>query len=528
MMKKIYNILAAGAIALMTLNSCDDPYAAYEETKGEGQLSTKDFVLSVVKEEGTRAVADVNDFTVKVVNVVNGSEKSWKYSEMPGVITLTIGNYRVEAFNETPQDAAWDAPYYYKDTTITIQKDKMESLGALMCGLCNVKVSVRYDQKLRALLGNDAVVKAFLENNPSKSLDYTLERVDAETAGYFKYVEGSKTMVLEFSGSVKGSKVNTYRVNTEVNPGEHHIVTFGLKDTPGIPGENGYIEGSGMSINTTVTVVKVNNNINPGNDNVDPFESLELSNDKVSIKAEGGEAQITVSAKGSNGWFITGVPEWLKVTPTTGIAGTESAEITKVVITAEENVEKESREATINVRMARMTKTVTITQAGAGGSEPDPGPGGDDLPTITSDNVNLNGVLVLKIDEEDGEIHYDKEVSLLISTPLGLEHIYVDIVSNTLTASVLEGAGLAKSFDCANPIVQIEGEPEPRNLEKALSGLKLPAGSGIIGTSEQKFDITEFVPLLGAYGASENSFDLRVVDQSGNEVTASLKINVIE
>ncbi|MCH5215578.1 MAG: DUF4493 domain-containing protein [Muribaculaceae bacterium] len=506
MMKKIYNILAAGAIALMTLNSCDDPYAAYEETKGEGQLSTKDFVLSVVKEEGTRAVTDVNDFTVKVVNVVNGSEKSWKYSEMPGVITLTIGNYRVEAFNETPQDAAWDAPYYYKDTTITIQKDKMESLGALMCGLCNMKVSVRYDQKLRALLGNDAVVKAFLENNPSKSLDYTLERVDAETAGYFKYVEGSKTMVLEFSGSVKGSKVNTYRVNTEVNPGEHHIVTFGLKDTPGIPGENGYIEGSGMSINTTVTVVKVNNNINPGNDNVDPFESLELSNDKVSIKADGGEAQITVSAKGSNGWFITGVPEWLKVTPTTGIAGTESAEITKVVITAEENVEKESREATINVRMARMTKTVTITQAGVGGSEPDPGLGGDDLPTITSTTVLLNTPIDIT------NVAQGTQFTVDMTAPKGFKNIFVVIDSETMSESDLEVMGLAQSFDLAHP----------GDLGEGLESLGFPYGDAVLGQTETGFNISDFVPLIPALGNGRSTFKITVVDNEEQQVSADL------
>lgn len=514
-MKKIYNILAAGVFALMTLNSCDEPYAAWDEEKGEGRLSTKDFVLNVVGEEGTRATTrDVNEFMVKISKITGKDTEeekfSGKYGEMPGVITLPVGNYHIEAYNEEPVEADWEAPYYYKDTTITILRDKLESLGAVLCKLCNVKVTVKYDAKLRALLGDDAKVNVMMEDNPNKSLVYALEHADNETPGYFKYEEGSKTMVMTFTGTVKGTPVKAYDVKTEVNPGEHHIVTFSLKDTPGIPGESGYIGGSGMSINTTVTVVDLNNNVDPGNDPLDPYESITVSKNKLTVKAEGGDVDFTVSAKGSSSWFITGVPEWLTVTPTSGMTGTETAQTTTVKVTVQANTSNDSRTATINVRMARKTQTVTITQLGSGAPEPS-----EDLPTITSTNVDLDNILILEL--EDGEIKYDKEVSLDINTPLGLAHIYVEISSNTLTQAVLQGVGLDTEFDCVNP----------GNLEGGLKSLDLPAGKEIEGTKYQKFDITEFISLLGVSGASVNAFNLEVEDLAGNKTSASLRINVV-
>ena len=183
-------------------------------------------------------------------------------------------------------------------------------------------------------------------------------------------------------------------------------------------------------------------------------------------------------------------------------------------VMAEANTGSVARTATLNVRMARKTIVVTVTQPAAGTPD-DPQPS-EDMPTITSTNVDLDNILILNLVE--GEISYDKEVSLDINTPLGLAHINVEIVSNTLTQNVLQGVGLDTKFDCVNP----------GGLGAGLKSLKLPAGEEIRGTKYQKFDITEFIPLLGVYGASTNAFNLEVEDLAGNKTSASLKINVVE
>lgn len=502
MMKTIYNILAAGALSLMILNSCDEPYQPFEETKAEGQLSTKDFVLKVV-ENTTRAVTDVNEFTVKVVDIVKKAEQSWKYSEMPGVITLPVGNYRIEAYNEEVQDAAWDAPYYYKDTTITITKDKLESLGAMKCALCNVKVSVSYEPKLLSLLGDDATVTAKLEDAPEKSLVYTLEQVKGKIPGYFKYEENAKTLVLEFTGTVKGSAVKAYKVSTEVNPGEHHVVTFSLKDTPDIPGESGYISNTGSSINSTVTVEDVNGNVNPGNDPLEAYEVLTVSKNKVSLKADGGEAEITVSAKGRNGWYITGAPEWLTVTPSSGSAGQETATDNIVVFKADANPDNNTRTATLNVRMARITKTVTVTQTGNGGVEPS-----EDMPTITSKTVELGTDIDITNVTSDNPMPCTVEMT----AHNGFANIFVKIDSPTLTPEELEKMGLAAEFDLAHP----------GKLAKGLSSLGFPVGDEVLGKTETSFDITDFVPFIPILGNGRSVFTIKVVDSKDQSITEDL------
>ncbi|MDE6715344.1 MAG: DUF4493 domain-containing protein [Muribaculaceae bacterium] len=506
-MKKIYNVLAAGVFALMTLNSCDEPYAAWGEETGEGQLSTKDFVLNVANEDATRATTrDVNEFTVKITDVVKKTDKSWKYGEMPGVITLPVGNYHIEAYNEEPKDADWDAPYYYKDTTITITRDKMESLGAVLCKLCNVKVTVKYDAKLRSLLSDDAKVTVMAENNPNKSLVYALEHADNESAGYFKHDEGAKTMVMTFTGTVKGTPVTAYSVKTDVNPGEHHIVTFSLKDTPGIPGESGYIGGSGMSINTTVTVVDLNNNLDPGNDPLDPYEMLEVSKNKLTVKAEGGNVDFTVSAKGTSGWFITGAPEWLSVTPTSGMSGTETAKETKINITAEANTNNEARTATLNVRMARKTVVVTVTQSAAG--TPDVPQPSEDMPTITSTTVELNTPIDISNVTSENPMPFTVDMA----APNGFKNIFVEIDSPRLTPEELRNMGLAESFDLANPGEYAEG----------LSGLGFPVGDEVLGQVKTQFNITDFVPLIPILGSGKSVFKITVVDSKDQKATADL------
>lgn len=503
MMKTIYNILTAGALALMILNSCDEPYQPFEETKDEGQLSTKDFVLEIV-ESATRAVTDVNEFTVKVVDIENKTpDKSWKYSEMPGVITLPVGNYRIEAYNEEVQDAAWDAPYYYNDKNITILKDKLESLGAMKCALCNVKVSVSYEPKLLALLEDDATVTAKFEDASEKSLVYTLKQVEGKIPGYFKYEENAKTLVLEFTGTVKGSAVKAYKVSTEVKPGEHHVVTFSLKDTPDIPGESGYISSTGTLINSTVTVEDVNSNVNPGNDPLEPYEVLTISKNKVSLMADGGEAEITVSAKGRSGWYITGAPEWLTVTPASGSAGQETATDNAVVFKADANPDNNARTATLNVRMARITKTVTVTQTGNGGVEPS-----EDMPTITSETIELDTPIDITNVTNANKMPFNVKMT----APKGFKNIFVTIDSPTLTKEELVSMGLDSNFDLAHP----------GNMEEGLHGLGFPVGDEVLGKTETSFDITDFVPLIPILGNGRSVFEITVVDNDDQKTTSTI------
>ena len=107
-----------------------------------------------------------------------------------------------------------------------------------------------------------------------------------------------------------------------------------------------------------------------------------------------------------------------------------------------------------------------------------------------------------------------KSLRVLISSAEGttLSDLYVEINSETLTADILEEVGLATEFSLVNP----------GSLEEGLSGLKFPVGSQITSSNNVVFDITEFLPLLGIYGAAEHNFTMTATDSNNQSTTVTL------
>lgn len=132
-----------------------------------------------------------------------------------------------------------------------------------------------------------------------------------------------------------------------------------------------------------------------------------------------------------------------------------------------------------------------------------PTPPSDDIPTITSQTLDLDNVNQVT----------DGLVAIVdIDAPLGLAHLLVTIVSDGLTPEVLGEVGLTDKFDLAYP-----GE-----YELALQGLGFPTGADVIGKTSLKFDISQFIPLLPLFPGNHN-FILDVEDQAGNKVSKTIK-----
>lgn len=112
-----------------------------------------------------------------------------------------------------------------------------------------------------------------------------------------------------------------------------------------------------------------------------------------------------------------------------------------------------------------------------------------------------------------------KSLRVLISSAEGttLKDLYVEIDSETLTADILEEVGLATEFSLVTP----------GSLEEGLIGLKFPVGDQITSTNSVVFDITEFLPLLGIYGAAEHNFIMTATD-SNNQVTTMTLLLITE
>lgn len=505
-MKKIYNIIVASACSLLAFTACDDPYGNGLDTdKGEGMLSTKNLELGVFNSTidiETRAEAyNTDDFRV---NIKDGdlTIKTYRYADMPGVITLEADKtYTLEAMNEVESvEPAWEKPYYYADTTFRISKDKMTDLGKLTLKLHNVKVSVRFTENLTQNM-DQANSKVAVRVGENDVIEFT--KKDEGKSGYFKYYENAKTLVAEFSGVVHGTSITQRKVLSDVAKGQHRILTFDLKDTPDAPGDKGQIviigNVGGQVLYYTVKAYDLTRDIEMEEEGIDPYDMLTVDPASLQVNADGGTKNIKVTS--SDTWTITGVPAWISLSASAGGSGN-----TDVALTVAANEQSESRSATLNVTMGNMSKSVTVTQSGKSAT------GSEDLPTITSNTVDLNKPIDIS-----GNID-GKEFIVDMTAPKGFKHIHVEIVSPTLTPEELKGLDLSDKFDLAYPDDDL--------MTEGLTSLGFPVGDAVINATSTSFNITDFVPLIPALGSGISSFNITVVDNNDKEAKASLILEV--
>ena len=141
-----------------------------------------------------------------------------------------------------------------------------------------------------------------------------------------------------------------------------------------------------------------------------------------------------------------------------------------------------------------------------------PGPDAPTRPTPGGEAATFKSETL----DTEGGINYSKDwvgdAIVTIDCPEGFAKLEVVIDSEGLTPDVLEGVGLAKEFDLANP----------GSLAEGLEGLGFPIGDAVLGKTTVDFNITDFVPLLNIY-PGKSDFIITVTDSKGATSTLTLK-----
>lgn len=224
-MKKVFNI-ALAFICIFMFSACEEdwsPEQLLEEPTGTLSLATIAVDIETAETEVARNTVDFSNFIVAISNEADGVlVESWKYAEMPEVITLEVGKYKIEVKSHELEAAQWDAPYYYASKSFAIEENKVTEIGEMVCKLSNVKVSVKYSDALYQALGDDVTVKVEAGNG---ALDYVK---DESRVGCFELPEGSSSVIASFAGTVNGNYTTLRRVFTDVEVGQHIIITFSL------------------------------------------------------------------------------------------------------------------------------------------------------------------------------------------------------------------------------------------------------------------------------------------------------------
>ena len=262
----IIPMLAVGMLAVGC--SKDDPFGS-GDAKGEGSVLKE--ALDVTKAGGdimfTKAAdatdVDIDNFQVSFLkDGQTPALRTYKYGEMPDVVTLPAASYKVLATYGEDRDAAWENPYYVGESADfdVIANEITSYIDPVVCELKNVKVTIAFDASLKALMSEDSYVE--VKVGKTTPLNYTLTETEAGKAGYFKY-QAENSLVATFYGTVDGGKVCATKSYDNVNGGCWYKLTFTLHT--GDPDGSGSVDG-GISVDATVTTEDVNADVTVGED----------------------------------------------------------------------------------------------------------------------------------------------------------------------------------------------------------------------------------------------------------------------
>lgn len=278
-MKSIYRPIykyafLAGALLLGACGK-ESPFTADTET-GEGQILKS--ALNVDLRDGETGQATVrsgsspvsyDDFKVIFTKDGNSAPSaSYRYGEMPEIVTLSRGVYVATATYGDDLEAEWENPYYVgRSEAFTIRAGEItDNIGDIVCRLENVKVSVDFAPILTQEMDESAFVevKVVSDGKDSKGLRFTKSEENSGVSGYFRHAEGV-SLVATFNGLVEGIRVSETKSIPVVQKGYHYKITFKLH-TQG--GENQGDATLDMKLDASVTVTDVERNVDIEEDEI--------------------------------------------------------------------------------------------------------------------------------------------------------------------------------------------------------------------------------------------------------------------
>lgn len=278
MKHNIYIIIAAAAIVGLT--SCESE-STFSVSEKKGAVNCERLDVDYVNSgRQTRANGSVslNDFTVKFVNETGETKGSYKYSEMPQVVTLPVGTYTAIAeYGSDSETPAWDAPYYkgISQQIIIKENEIADAPATVMCKLQNIRVKVNAD----GLGSNVTEGWKVTINVGTSSMDYA--KANSNQACYFKYEEGSNTITATFTGTVNGTPLTNVLLKTYENAAPGNSYTINLSINKPENDENGGIDlGNRFTLVTDINVKDENMTVDPDKPYDDIITDADRNNDR--------------------------------------------------------------------------------------------------------------------------------------------------------------------------------------------------------------------------------------------------------
>lgn len=262
--------LTAAGVLMCAASSCDDKWEP--NTAEEGTVNLRSLSVDMSDAEKvtgsviSRATVDLSGYIVTISDKSGAdADRTYTYGDMPEVLTLPAGDYTAKVESHKVQKAEWSKPYYLGSRDFKVEKSKITTIGVITASFSSLKVTVKFDENLKRVLGKD--VKVTVIANDNGSLDFT---PDETRSGYFEVLENSNSMIAHFEGTIDGVYYTEDTPFTDVVPGQHRIITYKAKGNPVPPGQAGQVNPGGISLDTSIMNENISASISTSEDILDP------------------------------------------------------------------------------------------------------------------------------------------------------------------------------------------------------------------------------------------------------------------
>ncbi len=222
MIRTIYKMAVFFSL-VMIMTGCGKESMFRDDSGITGQLSLVKLIPEIRTEEQVRAGVNTEDFYIRIVNGTETVREGY-FRDMPEIIDLAPDNYTIKVASAyEAADSEWNNPYYEGSQDFTITAGNITEVKTVVCKFANVKVTIIYDDELKAVMDDDCKVNVVVGDKGS--LDFGR---DETRSGYFAYVPGSSTLVATFTGTVEGVREENCRPYVDVVPGSHYRITYTL------------------------------------------------------------------------------------------------------------------------------------------------------------------------------------------------------------------------------------------------------------------------------------------------------------
>ena len=558
-MKRFIKIAMTLICASFLATACADDDIRYgsdteEKIENVGYLSLSGLNVSVLSDteiiaglksaNATRADINVGDFNVEIINSAGEKLHSFKYAECPTEpISLDVGNYTLNVYSGEVPAMAWESPTYGATKEFQIKRLQETAIGKVVCKLASIKVSVEFSDDVAEILADDTKVNIALGGN---SADFSFSE---SRAAYFKALDVVNTLDLAITGSfrkVSEGQSPKFEMNSKINnvkAGQWRKITIIIEHASDgnidvrVKVENWLfdetitVETSSLLMERVIVddediknapqIIWVDNDIDQ------PLTLTDSMFDeygdcttpvRINISAVNLIAGLKVDISSTNAEFMNSLTA-------SGFAssidlcnpGAAAALLGALGYPTGANIlGKESVTFNMQSQMKQLnafggthtfqitatdesslstTKTLTI-KAGAGG------------PTIEWVGYDI---------DTRYEISDELTATIEVSSESGIVGFTVEIISDVLSASALQGVGLDSLLDLVNPANE--------EMNESLTNLGFPTREKVLNQKFISFSITQFLSLLDITGNGNHNFVMTVTDAEGGTTVKTLMLS---